>query len=65
MISVRKNLASVYEWHKENSIIPPLKNRFFYIKFHENFIYRGLLLLQKYERSEFIVAFYLFLLTAY
>ena len=48
----KNNKASVYERSYESSIIPPLKNRFFYVKFHENFIYRELLLLRGHERSE-------------
>ena len=45
----KNNLASVYERHNESSIIPPLKNHFFSILFHENFNYRVLLLLRRHE----------------
>ena len=52
--------ASVYERHNEKLLIPPLKNRFCNICFITRINYRELLLLKKYERSEFIVAFAFF-----
>ena len=48
----KNNKASVYERSYESSIIAPSEKLLFYVKFHENFIYRELLLLREHERSE-------------
>ena len=53
----KNNLASVYERHNESSIIPPLKNHFFSILFHENFNYRVLLLLKDTSEASAIFVF--------